>query len=131
MIPVADLDGIANARLEDARALYDAGRFDGAAYLCGYAVELALKARICRALAWAEFPNANSEFRSYQSFKTHDLDVLLHLSGQELSIKQAHFASWNVVVVWTPESRYNAIGSIQSLDAEAMILAAEELLAAL
>ena len=39
MIPVAELDSIARARIEDAKALLTAGRFDGAAYLCGYDVE--------------------------------------------------------------------------------------------
>ena len=48
MILVAELDSIARARIEDAKALLTAGRFDGATYLCGYAVELALKSRICR-----------------------------------------------------------------------------------
>ena len=41
MIPVAELDRIARARLEDAKALLQAGRYDGATYLCGYAVEVA------------------------------------------------------------------------------------------
>jgi hypothetical protein len=35
MIPVTELDNIAAARLEDAKALLAAGRFDGAISLCG------------------------------------------------------------------------------------------------
>jgi hypothetical protein len=50
MIPVAELDRLARARLEDAKALLAATRYDGAVYLCGYAVEVALKARTCRAI---------------------------------------------------------------------------------
>ena len=42
MISVAELDSIARARIEDAKALLTGGRFDGATYLCGYAVEVAL-----------------------------------------------------------------------------------------
>ena len=61
MISVAELDNIARARIEDAKALLTAGRFDGATYLCGYAVEVALKARICRSLNWTEFPSTGSE----------------------------------------------------------------------
>ena len=57
MISVAELDNIARARIEDATALLTAGRFDGATYLCGYAVEVALNARICRTLNWTEFPS--------------------------------------------------------------------------
>lgn len=100
MIPVAELDRIAEARLEDAEALLAAGRFDGATYLCGYAIEVALKARICRTLNWLEFPRTGREFEAYRSFQTHELDVLLRLSGQEARIKQNHFGLWNIVAVW-------------------------------
>lgn len=128
MIPVSELDAIAAARVEDAKALLAAGRFDGAAYLCGYAVEVALKARICRVLNWPEFPSTGGEFQAYRSFQTHELDVLLRLSGQEARIKQHHFALWNVVAVWKAESRYNIIGTAGQADAEAMIEAAARLL---
>jgi HEPN domain-containing protein len=131
MISVAELDNIAAARLEDAKVLLAAGRFDGATYLCGYAVEVALKARICRVLNWPEFPSTGGEFQAYRSFQTHELDVLLRLSGQEARIKQNHFAFWNVVAVWKTESRYNVIGTAQEADATAMIQAAEQLLALL
>jgi hypothetical protein len=60
MISVAEPDSIARARIEDAQALLTAGRFDGATYLYGYAVEVALKARICRPLGWTEFRGAGS-----------------------------------------------------------------------
>jgi len=128
MIPVADLDKIAQARLDDAKALLAAGRHDGATYLCGYGVEVALKARICRVLDWAGFPSTGGEFQGYQSFRTHDLEVLLHLSGQEQRIKQSHFEDWNAVVVWNPESRYDVIGTAERSTTQAMILAAASLL---
>jgi hypothetical protein len=131
VIRVDELDSIARARIEDAKALLAAGRFDGATYLCGYAVEVALKARICRALSWAEFPSTGGEFQAYRSFQTHDLDVLLRLSGQEERIRLNHFTLWNAVAVWKAESRYNVVGSAQLADAAAMIQAAEELLAVL
>src|SRR6266446_3994402 len=63
MILVAELEHIARARLDDAKVLLTAGRFDGATYLCGYAVEVALKARICRVLNWSEFPALAASFR--------------------------------------------------------------------
>jgi HEPN domain len=131
MISVAELDSIARARIEDAQALLTAGRFDGATYLCGYAVEVALKARICRALNWADFPSTGSEFQAYRSFQTHDLDVLLRLSGQGPRIMQNHFPLWNAVARWTVESRYNAVGVVQQPGAMAMIQAAEEMVAIL
>jgi hypothetical protein len=131
MISVAELDNIARARIEDAKALLTAGRFDGATYLCGYAVEGALKARICRTLNWAEFPRTGGEFQAYRSFQTHELDVLLRLSGQAERIKQNHFALWTAVAVWKVDLRYNAVGTSRLLDATVMIQAAEELLGVL
>ncbi len=131
MIPVIELDKIARARLDDAKTLLSAGRFDGATYLCGYAVEVALKARICRTLNWPEFPSTSGEFQAYRSFQTHELDVLLRLSGQEPKIKQNHFTIWNTVAVWKVESRYNVIGTAQQADAVAMIQAADGLLVVL
>ena len=38
-----------------AKALLAAGRFDGATYLCGYAVEVSLEERICRVLTQDHF----------------------------------------------------------------------------
>ena len=94
-------------------------------------MEVTLKARICRTLNWAEFPSTGGEFQPYRSFQTHELDVLLRLSGQETRIKQNHFSPWNAVAVWKVESRYNVVGTAQQPDATAMIQAAEELLAVL
>src|SRR6266705_3204007 len=106
MIPRSDIRGIARARLQDSAALFDQGRYDGAIYLCGYAVELALKARICRTLNWAGFPSTRAEFSAYQSFRTHSLDVLLVLSGWEQRLKSRYPAEWLVVADWDPELRY-------------------------
>lgn len=128
MISIADLETIAQARLGDARVLLSAGRYDGAVYVCGYAVEVALKAKICRVLNWQEFPQTSGEFNQYRSFQTHELDVLLRLSGQEMRIKRDHFNLWNVVAVWKAESRYNAIGTAGKTEAQAMIDAADALL---
>ena len=128
MISIVELDGIASARLADAKTLSAAGRFDGATYLCGYAVEIALKARICRVLDWSAFPNTANEFQAYKSFQTHDLVVLLRLSGQEARIQNHHLELWSRVVLWRPESRYNAVGTARAATATAMIAAAERLL---
>lgn len=131
MILVDEPDRIASARLEDAEALLNGGRYDGATYVCGYAVEVALKARICRTLDWPEFPSTGGEFQAYKSFQTHALEILLRLSGQEGRMKLNHFGLWNSVASWNPESRYGAIGRIQKAEAESMISAAEQLLRAL
>jgi hypothetical protein len=128
MIARADLRRIARARLRDAEALCRAGRYDGATYLCGYAVELSLKARICRTLRWAGFPHTRKEFESYQSFKVHNLETLLRLSGVEGKITTVHAASWSAVVYWNPESRYDMPGTVTKREALDMIQGARAIM---
>ncbi len=91
MISTADLKLIARARLKDADVLFRNKRYDCAVYVCGYAVEVALKARVCQTLSWAGFPETNSEFAQYKSLQTHNLDTLLHLSGIEAAIKTGFY----------------------------------------
>jgi hypothetical protein len=96
-------------------------RLDSAAYLCGYAVELALKARICMTLNWEGFPQTRSEFEGFASFKTHRLDVLLILSGEEQRIKEEQFNEWSAIVTWDPEARYKAVGHFARDQVEVMV----------
>ncbi len=103
------------------------GRYDGAIYLCGYGIELALKTRICQTLKWPGYPSTNSEFEQYRSFKTHDLDVLLHLAGREQRIKTNFLAEWSAVAQWNPAARYLPIGTAKKDDAHLMISAAKNL----
>lgn len=131
MIEHSDLLKIAKERLKDAEALFAAGRYDGAIYLGGYVVELALKRRICVTLKWKGFPQTRSEFQPYLSFKTHDLDVLLSLSGAEDKIKGQFLTEWSAVATWDPEARYNPIGAADKDDAELLVESARKLLAAL
>jgi HEPN domain-containing protein len=128
MISVQELKKISKARLKDAEALYSARRYDGAVYLCGYAIETALKVRICTNLEWTEFPQTSGEFRNYQSFKTHDLDILLRLTGIENKIRRSHLTEWSVVSNWDSESRYNPIGNVTQTDALSMINSTKTLL---
>jgi hypothetical protein len=128
MIPTEDVTAIAKARLEDADILLASRRYDGAIYLCGYAVELALKAKICQTLKWSGYPSSNAEFKDYQSFRTHDLDVLLHLTGREEFIKTHLFTEWSALAQWNPNARYQAIGTAKEPDAQLMISATKLLL---
>ena len=128
MLSAANLKALARARLADAEALLRSRRFDGAVYLYGYVVELALKARICRTLKWAGFPEKRSEFEGLQSFKTHDLDVLLRLSGRQQYIKVSLFPEWTVVSQWNPEVRYQPIGTVAAPTVRNMIAAARRIL---
>jgi HEPN domain-containing protein len=128
MIAINELRKISQARIKDADVLFKARRYDGAIYLCGYAIELALKARICKALKWPGYPSTSGEFKDYQSFRTHDLDVLLHLTGREQAVKASYFADWSAVAQWNPSARYQAIGTATDPDARLMISATKLLL---
>jgi hypothetical protein len=131
MLARSDLTKIARARLRDAEVLYRSRKYDGAIYLCGYAVEIALKARICKALAWLGYPSTGGEFQNYQSFRTHNLHVLLRLSGVEERAKTTLMTEWSAVAAWDPEARYKPIGSATRQVAELMIASAMVLLRAL
>ena len=128
MLHRSELESIAKARIEDAEILYESARYDGAIYLCGYGVEIAFKARICRTLKWSGYPSTRSEFENYQSFKTHDLDVLLKLSGIEAKIKKSFLTDWSIVATWDPEIRYKPIGSANEEDVKSMIESSKVLL---
>ncbi|HEU4371473.1 MAG TPA: hypothetical protein VFV05_24895 [Methylomirabilota bacterium] len=82
---------------------------------------------LCRTLDWPGFPSTGGEFQAYRSFQTHELDVLLRLSGQETRIKRNHFGPWSAVSAWKVESRHN-VDVAHTVDAAAMVQAAGELL---
>ena len=131
MLDKKEIKKIAKARFKDAEVLVASRRYEGAIYLCGYAIELGLKARICRTLKWSGFPSTNNEFKDYRSFRTHNLDVLLHLTGIEDKIKRELFAEWSAVAEWDPETRYNPIGNASLSDAQLMLSSTISLLAKL
>ena len=121
-----DLRKIARARLKDSEVLHKNRRYDGAVYLCGYAVEMVLKNRICRTLKWTEFPP--NSWRDYQSFRTHKLNILLTLSGMETKIKTQYLSEWSVVETWNPEDRYEPIPQKTRQDSLNMIESTKTLL---
>jgi hypothetical protein len=127
MIPAVDLKSIARARLDDAKVLLKGHRPDGAVYLCGYAVEMALKARLCRTLKWTGFPETGAEFQGLQSIKTHNLEILLRLSGVEGRIKTRLMREWSLVLGWDPEKRYRTLGQFTEQQAKDMIAAVTKL----
>jgi len=94
-------------------------------------VEISLKARICRTTHWTGFPETRGEFQDYQSFKTHNLDVLLKLSGVSEKIKTTYLTEWSAVATWDPEARYNPVGTARDADARLLVQAAKQLLKAL
>ena len=103
-------------------------RFGIGYYLCGYAMEMALKRRICLTLDWKEgYPNKKKKFENLQSFRTHNLDMLLHLSGLEEKIRTDYIAFWSVVADWDPEVRYST-QDVDEQTARAMLAATRSLL---
>ncbi|HEY8751569.1 MAG TPA: HEPN domain-containing protein [Tepidisphaeraceae bacterium] len=131
MLTVTELTSIARARLKDADALFSKRRYDGAAYICGYAVEVALKARIVKTLKWAGFPADGGEFKGLESLKTHNLRLLARLSGWDAKIKAKFLAEWLAISQWNPESRYQPVGNVMQGDAKRMIESARKIVGAL
>jgi hypothetical protein len=132
MITRTDLRRIARARLQDSTILFNNRRYDGAVYLCGYVIEVALKARIVTTLRWQNgYPMTRAEFKDLGNFKTHNLEILLKLAGVEQAIKTAHLADWSIVVIWDPEVRYRPIGTATRADAQNMIQATTNLIRAI
>jgi len=72
-----DLKKLARLRLKEAESLYRQGLYDGCVYLCGYVVECALKARICKFLKLSKYPSDEHG----KIFKTHNFGILKLLAG--------------------------------------------------
>lgn len=102
-----ELIELAHLRLREAEALFAADLYDGSVYLCGYVVELALKACICATLAIPDYPDR-------RMFWTHDFDELRLLAGLQKQITLANpalFRNWSIATEWKPELRYQPAGT--------------------
>jgi hypothetical protein len=119
---------LCRARMDDAQLLFRNGRDDAAAYLCGYAVEFALKARICKHLKWPGYPATDAEFKGKRDFKTHDFDCLLEFTGLAPKVRNNCNAEWYTVTDWSTELRYRPIGSTTHQHAQALLEASKVLL---
>ncbi len=123
-----ELKKLAGTRLKEAKLLYNGGFYDGAYYLAGYVVELALKARICRVLDLTEYLDSGEISRS---FKTHRLDDLVRLAGLQKKFEQAKLINpvltmnWSLISVWNEQLRYSPIGTSPSLLVQRIINALE------
>ena len=116
-----ELKKIAEMRFREAEALFAAGHYNGAAYLCGYAVEMALKARICRLLGFEVYPEGGS---LRPAFVVHDLKQLLLLSGLRAKLYDSTvFANWSTAHPWSPRLRYEPPGAISRGEAAELLKA--------
>lgn len=100
----------AQSKLEDAKILFAHKRTSSAYYLCGYAVELALKACIVQQIISETLPDK----ALVRSVYSHDFPPLVGLAGLSLELKSkleadpAFSASWAIVREWLPDARYRA-----------------------
>lgn len=128
MLTIEELKEIARARLRDAEILHRAGRNDAAGYLLGYAIEIALKARMCQTLHWGGFPETTKEFRQLQGLRIHDLRDLLRLSGRKEKVSGVYISLWAELEPWHPSDRYRRVGSTPQEDVSRRIIAVRHLL---
>jgi hypothetical protein len=108
----ADFQQLADVRLKEAKALLDLGFWDGAYYLAGYAVEVALKACVIKfVMATDAFPQKRYSERCY----THDFGELVELAGLKPAWVAATGAdavllgNWGIAKEWSEQKRYHSI----------------------
>lgn len=105
-----ELRQLAEDRILDAGILLAAGRWSGAYYLAGYAVECGLKACV---LAHIEATGAIFQDKKYaEKCWTHDLEVLKELANLtpamavDAAANPALSGNWGVTKDWRETSRY-------------------------
>ncbi len=134
MADKAQLKKLAISRLRAAKILLNKGDPDGAYYIAGYVLELALKAVICKNLNLPNYPDTGNKTTPRdvsEIFRTHNHDILLTLSGlaSELSLSNAPtrlFENWSELTAWKPGERYEPVGSHNPAQVQRMIDALEE-----
>lgn len=111
-----DLQELAQVRIGEAELLAAQGRWDGAYYLAGYAVECALKACFAKSVNQHDFPDKQRVLAVYQ----HDLTNLLRVSGVEGDLMSdsvsdpALRSNWETVRTWSEHSRYTRWSQAQA-----------------
>jgi HEPN domain-containing protein len=104
----AEFQALAEVRIDEAGALLAAGKWDGAYYLAGYAVECALKACIAKLTRAEDFPDKDRAAKAW----THKLDELVLIArlkaplDAEFTVNPALKRNWVTVKDWTEASRY-------------------------
>ena len=107
-------------KYRDAELLVQHGRYANAIYLCGYCIELALKYRIATHLNWPAYQTGGK----LRFLKTHDLDLLVALTGQDMALKKR--PAWTIAITWNESRRYEDPSLASEEDALGMLDAAQE-----
>jgi hypothetical protein len=111
-----DLQGLANLRLREAQALFNAREYSGTYYLAGYAVECSLKACIAKLARRHDFADKQRVNDSY----THDLKKLAVLSGvsqailDQASNDETFGGNWDLILRWSEKSRYATFDRVEA-----------------
>lgn len=102
------MKSIAKLRLEESKILLDKGQYNGAYYLCGFAVECGLKACIARKIKSCHFTHRKFSQNCYQ----HDFNTLLkeasldHELEKEMNLDTDFRSNVGVVKDWGTDARY-------------------------
>lgn len=100
---------LADDRIDDAAMLLASGRWSGAYYLAGYAVECGLKACIAKLTNEDDFP---PERKFVEECYTHNLEKLLKAAGlkpvldADASANPMFAGNWGIARDWQETSRY-------------------------
>ena len=93
-----------NERWKDAKCLHNAGRFQGAIYLCGYALECELKHCICRARRVSRMEESEAKSLGHDLLRSLTAADL----ARQLKLRRELFAAFHRVNNrWSTEIRYS------------------------
>ena len=117
IVTKAEFQELAEVRLVEAKSLLDQAMWNGAYYLAGYAVELALKACVIKSLmATDAFPEKEFSKDCY----THAVEKLVKLAKLDGPLTTAMDAdpdlraNWPVARDWSEAKRYHRIDKTEA-----------------
>lgn len=132
MPAVPQLQQLSQQRLDEADDLLRINRVDAAFYLAGYAIEMALKAAICKTLDQPDFYKPDRTLKGsrlvqdkvLREFKTHNYNDLLVLSGLSNKLDsaiQSHLPISDASKIidrlkWSENNRYE-VGRVTPIEA--------------
>jgi HEPN domain len=113
----AELQRMAEERIQDAKALLDAGRWEFAYYVAGYAVECALKACMLRRMIYTGWI-FDEGVKKLDECRTHEFVKLIQIAGMMGELNDSLKASaaaidgfvtnWETTNEWNVTSRYES-----------------------
>jgi hypothetical protein len=115
----SDFQELVELHLQHTQALLDAKLYSGAYYMCGYVVECALKACICkRTNQFDFFPRPEVVRNAY----THESAPLIRAAGltEEIATERRNDrqldVNWKLVVDWSEGDRYELHREHEAVD---------------